>query len=146
MLRHWGWGGFALAMIAAACAGPYGKMNELVSASVPGDSFRVLVVISGDDDQGALQITARVRQQLNDAGMTALRRSGMWSGERDALADLCPIGTPADVHGLLFVSWNELSLFDCRTHRPAYQIRGGMRGTDAMLQRLMRYLRVKARS
>lgn len=147
MLQRWiVGGGFALAAIAAACAGPYGNVNEIVSASIPGDSFRTVIVISGDDDQSALQITAKVRQQLSDAGVTALRRSGMWSIERDALTDICPIGVASDVDGLVFVTWNELSLFDCRTHKPAYQIRGGMRGTDVMVQRLLGYLRVKAPS
>ena len=144
-MRWWLSGLIVAAAAAAACAGPYGRVNEIVSTSIPGDSFRTVVVISGDDDQSSLQITARVRQQLNDAGVTALRRSGLWSIERDALIDICPLGTPADIDGLLFVSWNELSLYDCRTHKPAYQIRGGMRGTDVMVQRLLGYLRVAPR-
>ncbi len=131
-----GTGGFV-----AACAGPYGKMNEIVSATMPGDSFRTLVVISGDDDQSSLQLTARVRQQLNDAGLSALRRAGLWSVEREALADICPLGQASDVDGLLFVYWNELDLYDCRSHKPAYQVRGGMQGTDLMVKRLLRYLR-----
>jgi hypothetical protein len=133
--------GFALAAVAAACAGPYGKINEITSSSIPGDSFKTIVVISGDDDQSALQITAKVRQQLNDHGITALKRSGLWSVEREALTDLCPLGQPHDMDGLLFVMWNELDLYDCRTHKPAYQLRGGMQGTDVMVKRLMRYLR-----
>jgi hypothetical protein len=143
MLRSWVTGiGFALALIAAACAGPYGKMTEIASATAPGDSFRNIVVIAGDDDQSTLQITAKVRQQLNDRGILATRRSGLWASEREALVDICPLGEPRAVDGLLFVLWNELSLYDCRTHRPAYQIRGAMRGTDAMLRRLLAYLRV----
>ncbi|MGH7607586.1 MAG: hypothetical protein ACREME_09615 [Gemmatimonadales bacterium] len=141
MLDRWVLG-VTVAAVAAACAGPYGKVTEMVSPRVRGDSFRTVVVISADDDQSALQITAKVRQQLNDAGVTALRRSGLWSGEREALADICPLGEAGDVDGLLFVSWNELSLYDCRSHRPAYQIRGGMRGTDVMVERLLAYLRV----
>jgi hypothetical protein len=140
-----GWlfaGGVLVAAVVAACAGPYGKVTEMTSASIPGDSFRTIVVISADDDQSALQITARVRQQLTDAGITALRRTGIWSIEREALADICPLGQPSQVHGLLVVSWNDLSLYDCRSHRPAYQIRGGMRGTDVMVKRLLTYLRV----
>lgn len=132
----------AAAAAAAACAGPYGKISEIVSQTVPGDSLRTIVVISGDDDQSALQITARVRQQLADAGATALRRGGLWPTERDALIDVCPLGEANDVDGLLFVTWNQLDLYDCRTHKPAYQIRGGMRGTDAMVQRLLGYLRL----
>ncbi|HXM37723.1 MAG TPA: hypothetical protein VN908_03570 [Gemmatimonadales bacterium] len=141
MLGRWMLG-VSLAAVAAACAGPYGKTNEIVSSSIPGDSFRTVVVISGDDDQSALQITAKVRQQLNDAGVTALKRSGLWSVEREALSDICPLGQPRDVDGLLFVTWNQLDLYDCRTHKPAYQIRGAMRGTDAMVKRLLAYLRV----
>ena len=133
--------GVTLVAVAAACAGPYGKTNEIVSSSIPGDSFKTIVVISGDDDQNALQITAKVRQQLNDAGLTALRRSGLWSGEREALAEICPLGQPADVDGLLFVNWNDMSLYDCRSHKPAYKVGGGMQGTDLMVKRLMRYLR-----
>jgi hypothetical protein len=121
-------------------------MSEIASATVPGDSFRTVVVISGEDDQSALQITARVRQQLGDAGVTALRRSGLWSVEREALADICPLGQSPDVDGLLFVTWNQLDLYDCRTHKPAFQVRGGMRGTDAMVKRLLAYLRLAAPS
>jgi hypothetical protein len=136
---------FAVVIVAVvvACAGPYGKMNEIVSATMPGDSFRTLVVISGDDDQSSLQLTARVRQQLNDAGISAQKRSGLWSVEREALTDICPLGQASDVDGLLFVFWNELDLYDCRTHKPAYQVRGGMQGTDLMLKRFLRYLRPK---
>ena len=135
-------GAVALALLAAACAGPYGKMTEIASPTAPGDSFRTIVVISGDDDQSTLQITARVRQQLNDRGVTATRRSGLWTTEREALAEICPLGEGRAVDGLLFVLWNELALYDCRTHKQAYLIRGAMRGTDAMVERFLGYLRV----
>jgi hypothetical protein len=135
--------GIVIVAVVVACAGPYGKMNEIVSPTVPGDSFHTVVVISGDDDQTALQITARVRQQLTDAGLSAQRRAGLWSVEREALADICPLGQTNEVDGLLFVYWNELDLFDCRTHKPAYQVRGGMQGTDLMVKRFLRYLRPK---
>ncbi len=126
---------------AACVSGPYGKVAEIVSPSVLGDSFKTVVVISGDDDQSSLQVTARVRQQLNDKGLNAQRRSGLWTNEREALVDICPLGQTAAVDGLLFVMWNELDLYDCRTHKPAYQVRGGMSGTNHMVERLMRYLR-----
>jgi hypothetical protein len=143
MLRRWRTPvGFVLAMAVVACAGPYGRMNEITSADAPGDSFRTVVVIAGDDDQATLQITAKVRQQLIDRGVTATRRSGLWSIEREALMEICPLGEGRAVDGLLFVMWNQLDLYDCRTHRPAYRIRGGMRGTDAMVQRLLAWLRV----
>jgi hypothetical protein len=141
MKSHWVLGAMLAAAILAACGGAYGKVQEVSSSTIPGDSFKAIVVISGDDDQNSLQITAKVRQKLNDAGLTATRRSGLWATEREALADICPLGTPSDVNGLLFVLWNELNLYDCRTHKPAYSVRGGMTGSDVMVQRLMRYLR-----
>jgi len=133
--------GVAIGVVTACASGPYGKVTEIVSSSVPGDSFRTIVVISGDDDQNSLQVTARVRQQLNDRGLNAQKRSGLWSTEREALVDICPLGEVSAVDGLLFVMWNELDLYDCRTHKPAYQVRGGMIGTNVMVQRMMRYLR-----
>lgn len=132
--------GILAAAVLAACSGAYGKVSEMTS-TVPGDSFRTLVVISGDDDQSALQITAKIRTQLNENGITATKRAGMWPNEREALLDICPLGTQSGVDGLLFVMWNEMDLYDCRTHKPAYQVRGGMRGSDVMLQQLMRYLK-----
>lgn len=133
--------GLTAGAVLAACAGPYGRVNEIASSTILGDSFQTVVVISGDDDQSSLQITARVRQQLIDRGIRGERRSGIWNVESEALLDICPLGQPRDVDGLLFVFWNQLSLYDCRTHKPAYQVRGGMRGTDVMVERLMRYLR-----
>jgi len=142
MAFRWLLGVVSVAVV-VGCAGPYGRMNEIVSATMPGDSFHTVVVISGDDDQSSLQLTARVRQQLNDAGLSAQKRAGLWSVEREALADICPLGQTSDVDGLLFVYWNQLDLFDCRTHKPAYQVRGGMQGTDLMVKRFLRYLRPK---
>lgn len=141
MKTHWPIGAILTAAALAACTGNYGKVNEIASTTIPGDSFRTVVVIAGDDDQSTLQINAKVRQQLNDKGITATRRSGLWPSEREALLDICPIGSQSGVDGLLFVMWNELNLYDCRTHKPAYQVRGGMTGTDLMVQKLLRYLR-----
>ena len=134
-----GWIG--VAALTAACGAGYGKYEEVASSTIRGDSFHTIVVISGDDDQSSLQITAKVRQQLNDKGITATRRAGLWPNEREAMEDICPLGSASGVDGLLFVMWNEMDLYDCRTHKPAYQIRGGMRGSDVMVQQLMRYLR-----
>ena len=141
MKIHWLLGGMVAAAALAACTGGYGKITEMASSTIPGDSFHTIVVIAGDDDQSTLQINAKVRQQLNDKGIAATRRSGLWPSEREALLDICPIGSASGVDGLLFVMWNELNLYDCRTHKPAYQVRGGMTGTDLMVQKLMRYLR-----
>ncbi|HXF95021.1 MAG TPA: hypothetical protein VNI61_02845 [Gemmatimonadales bacterium] len=134
----------ALAVFGAlACfPGPYGRVTEVVSSAVPGDSIRVIVVVAGESEDTDLRIAAQVRDQLNAAGLTALRRPGLWDSEQSALAEICPRDQPSDVDGVLFVWWNQLELRECPTHRPAYQIRGGYTGVNAMVKRLLRYLRV----
>lgn len=131
---------FACAGLGACAGGPYGRVREIRSQSIPGSRFHTVVVIAGEDDQSDLQITARVRERLEQSGMTVVRRSGLWETEEQALAEICPVGgTPTGIDGVLFVWWNRLNLRDCETHRPAYQIRGGYVGVDEMTRRLLRY-------
>ncbi|HEY7686004.1 MAG TPA: hypothetical protein VH833_07870 [Gemmatimonadales bacterium] len=129
------------ALFLCACgAGVYGKVQELRSDTIRGDSIRVIVVIAGENESSDRQLAGRVREQLNEAGFTAVRRQGTWESEETALADICPLGQPSDTHGVLFVWWNQLDLRHCATHRRAYQIQAGYRGVDYMFRRLLRYL------
>src|SRR5712691_1469775 len=125
-------------LLAAACAGPYGRTTELVSEAIPGDHFKSLAVIAGDDDDNTVRITQQVRTRLTGKGLSAEHRQGLWESQQAAVQEIC---RPADLDGVVFVLWNELDLFDCATHKPAYQIRGGYGGTDRMLERLLHYLR-----
>jgi hypothetical protein len=130
--------------IHACSVGPYGRMQEVTSDTIPGDSIRVIVVIAGESESGDRQLAGRVRDQLQSAGFTTPLRQGIWDSELTALSDICPMGQPTEIHGVLFVWWNQLELRHCATHRRAYHIQAGYRGVDYMLKRLLRYL--KARS
>jgi hypothetical protein len=126
-----------------ACAGAYGKVKEMTSDSIRGDSLRVLVVLAGESETADRQMAGRVRAQLDSAGVTTLRRPGTWTSEETALMDICPQGQTTEIDGVLFVWWNQLELRDCATHRRAYHIEGGYRGIDYMVKRLMGYLNVR---
>lgn len=125
----------------AGCASAFGRVTEMRSDSVPGERFKTLVPIISADIPAADQVGLRLRRQLEENGLTVLRRSGLWQTEVTALEVICPQGQPSDIDGVLFVWWNKLQLNDCATHRPAFQISGGYRGVDYMVERLMRYLR-----
>jgi hypothetical protein len=127
-------------MLTACGVGSYGKVQELRSDTIRGDSIRVIVVIAGESESADRQMAGRIREQLTEAGITALRRPGTWESEETALGDLCPLGQPSELHGILFVWWNRMELRDCRTHRRAYFIEAGYRGLDYMIKRLLRYL------
>lgn len=127
-----------------ACgAGAYGKVKEMTSDTIRGDSIRVIVVIAGESETADRQMAGRVRATLDSAGITTLRRTGTWEAEETALTDICPAGQPTDIDGVLFVWWNQLELRDCATHRRAYHIEGGYRGIEYMVKRLMGYLNVR---
>lgn len=126
-----------------ACSGAYGKVKEMTSDTIRGDSIRVIVVIAGESESADRQMAGRVRATLDSAGVTTLRRAGTWETEETALFDICPAGQPTDIDGVLFVWWNQLELRHCGTHRRAYHIEGGYRGIDYMVKRLMAYLNVR---
>lgn len=133
-------------LLAACGLGPYGRVTEMTSSNVPGDSIRAIVVIAGEPDDGERQIAGQIIQRLSDAGVTATSRRGLWEDERAALAEICPQGQAGDVQGVLFVWWNQLDLRYCPSHTRAFQIHGAYRGVGYMVQRLLRYLRVEPRS
>jgi hypothetical protein len=127
----------------ACSAGAYGRVKEMTSDTIRGDSIRVIVVIAGESETADRQMATRVREQLDAAGITTVRRAGTWESEETALADICPTGQATDVHAVLFVWWNQLELRQCATHRRAYHIEGAYRGIDYMVKRLLAYLNAR---
>ncbi len=119
------------------------RSNEEKSRQHEGSKYQVIVVIAGGDSRGELRMSALVRQRLIEGGWQAVRRSGRWGTEIEALADICPQGEAVTTDGVLFVYYNQLTLFDCRSRTPAYRVDGGDElGIDQMSNRLIGYLRV----
>ncbi|MBI4502549.1 MAG: hypothetical protein HY700_15490 [Gemmatimonadetes bacterium] len=120
------------------------KASEQAHKTTSGENYRAIVVIAGNDARYDLRMSAMVREQLTDAGVTALKRSGRWGTENDAVNDICPTGQAASVDGILFVYYNQLTLIDCRTHVRAFEVQGGDEaGLPGMTKRLLAYLQTK---
>jgi hypothetical protein len=120
------------------------KVSERKS-QIPGSRIQRIAVIASDDQNSTIRMSATVRQQLNEAGVSAMRRAGRWSGESDAVAEICQPGQETTVDGVLFVSYNRLTLRDCESKLVAYEIAGGNElGLEDLAKRLIGYLRPSA--
>src|SRR5262245_3813608 len=117
------------------------KMSERRS-QLPSKPINTIAVIAADDQQSTIRMSAGVRGQLTEAGVTAVRRAGRWTGETDAVAEICMPGQEQNVDGVLFVSYNRLTLRACETKLVVYEIEGGNEvGLQDMAKRLIGYLR-----
>ena len=102
-MRRWYTAGLC-ALGLQACSGAYGKVKEMRSDTIRGDSMRVLVVIAGESETADRQMAGRVRMQLDSAfaqlleELSRLTRAGLvhadlspfnvlWWGERMWLID-----------------------------------------------------------
>jgi hypothetical protein len=122
------------------------KSSEQAHSATVGSNYRAIVVIAGNDARYDLRMSAMVRQQLTDNGVVALKRSGRWGGEAEAVNDICPTGQAGNIDGVLFVYYNQLTLIDCRTHVRAYEVQGGDEaGLPGMTKKLLNYLQVDAK-
>jgi hypothetical protein len=122
------------------------KATEQTLSSTSGSNYRAIVVIAGNDARYDLRMSAMVRQQLTEAGVAALKRSGRWGSENEAVADICPAGQANNIDGILFVYYNQLTLIDCRTHVRAYEVNGGDEaGLPGMTKKLLAYLQVDSK-
>jgi hypothetical protein len=120
------------------------RMNER-RGEIPGNGIKTIAVIASDDMGTTIRMSAQVRQQLSDGGWNALRRSGRWTSEADALEEICQPTADPRVDGVLIVSYNVLTLRHCETKSTAYRIEGGgALGLEQMAERLMEFLRTGA--
>jgi hypothetical protein len=117
------------------------KMSER-KGTLPAKPINTIAVIASDDQQSTIRMSAGVRGQLTEAGVTAVRRAGRWTGETDAVTEICMPGQEQNVDGVLFVSYNRLTLRACETKLVVYEIDGGNEvGLQDMAKRLIVYLR-----
>lgn len=138
----------ATALLAAA--GCYrNKEFEDANPNVPGTKFKTIATLSANDAGTAIRLMVQVREKLKTAGYDAESRSGRWDNAADAVNQICAPGVDVPVDGVLIVSFDRLTLYDCQTVKPAYDIQsspmaGGM-GLDQMTKRLINYLQGKGK-
>lgn len=135
-----------LAGIGIACNRPlFDKPRPAVERFNPNiapSRFRVLATVAGDNTRPGLQISATARERLADSGFTAIRRSGRWDSQAEAVRQICAPGSIPPVDGVLFIWYNRLELRDCTTEGAAYEIAGqGTVGIQGMVDRLVMWLR-----
>jgi hypothetical protein len=140
----------ALAALAAgttACNRPLLEREKTVepriSQTIPPDRFHVLAGIAGGATRTDLQISATVRQRMQDSGFTMLRWPGRWENMAEAVRRICAPGQTPAVDGVLFIWYNRLELRDCMTEGAAFQIggEGAAQGITAMVDRLVNWLK-----
>jgi hypothetical protein len=122
--------------------------EEMVAKDIPGQKFQVLATIAGSDARTDLRMSLNVRTMLNQAGVTAVRRTGRWETEDAAVQSICT-GTEGKVDGVLFVKYTGLRLVDCATMRNAYLISGdpeaGGPGIRRLTEKLVDYIQGKTK-
>lgn len=122
---------------------PQGEVVQMSNPDFTGSQFRTLGLIAGDEYRGTIAMTGRIRQKLNDAGLTVLRTPGRFEGEMDAVASICATGNP-EPDGVVFVRWDRLNLRACSGERypHAFEAEGDYVGIDELADRLLRYLEI----
>jgi hypothetical protein len=120
-----------------------GPMVERANPTIPPGRYRVLASIAGGGTTRLdLQVSVTVRQQLEDSGVTVVRRAGRWQDENAALQAICAPDAVPVVDGVLFTWYDRLELRDCATGTVAFEISGTAdKGILDMTGRLIQYLR-----
>ena len=116
---------------------------EHINGHIAPQNFKVIATIAGHARRTDLQISATVRQQLQDSGFVAVPKRGRYPTEVDAIKHVCASREGAPVDGVLFVWYNRLRLADCGAQVTAYEIggEGASIGITAMTDKLIAYLR-----
>jgi len=132
----------------AASACPRKHEFEDINPAVPGAHFKRIATISADASHNAIRLMITVRDKLKTAGIDAQPSSGRWESAADAVSQVCAPGVDLPVDGVLIMSYDHMTLYDCQTARPAYDIQGspmsGGMGIDEMTKHLIKYLQGKS--
>ena len=109
---------------------------------IPGNKFQAIAVIAGEDTRPGIRLSAQVREQISQNGITAVRKAGRWSSQLEAFNDICRPDQEEPVKGVLIVTYDRLVLHDCDTKGIAYSITGGAAlGLPEMTQKLLGYIK-----
>jgi hypothetical protein len=132
----------AAALVLGACAGKTGTF-EASSATVAVSRFKTIGTLATSAATMDIRMMVQVRQQLEKAGVNAVKVSGRFTSVADGVAQLCTPGAAQPLDGVLAVAFNDLVLYDCETHKPAFEIHSGSLGLPRMTDRLIHYLKTK---
>lgn len=118
------------------------KSSEQRNDRIPGNKFQAIAVIAGEDTRPGIRLSAQVREQISQNGITAVRRAGRWQSQLEAFNDICRPDQEEPVKGVLIVTFDRLVLHDCDTKGIAYSIAGGAQlGLTQMTEKLLAYIK-----
>src|SRR5688572_18030506 len=89
--------GFGLLLSGCSMLWAKKRTTEIIRPGASPGQYQAIAVIAGGDDRYGIRMSATVRQDLNTAGITALRRTGRWGSENEAVNGLCPRGEAVTV-------------------------------------------------
>lgn len=117
------------------------RIEELANSQIAPSRFHVLAVLPMESSGFGPQVAARAKEQIELSGVqTATPR--VWMPEGDAgMKDLCPRENPPPYQGVVFVAWDRVVLRDCETGFVAWRATGGYAGVDAMVKRMVQYIK-----
>src|SRR5437870_3944937 len=130
-------------LLLGGCASGKTTTFEAASAAVPASHFKTIGTLATSVRGTDLRMMVQVRQQLQKAGVNAVPVKGRFSTVADAVLQLCASGAEQPLDGILTVAYNDLVLYDCETHKAAYEIHSGSLGLPQMTNRLIEYLTAK---
>ena len=140
--------GAAVATLGSGPCGPLlkqaGPVVERRHPTIAPTQFQRLGTIAGASARTDRQISANVRKQLTDSGLTVVALAGRYDSEQDAVKRSCARDAAPTIDGVLFVWYNRLELHDCVSEAVAYEVSGESQGIDQMAVRLIAYLKGQA--
>jgi hypothetical protein len=124
-----------------------GEASIFRNPGLPPINYKAVAVIGADDSSPTLRMNVMVREELKKQGVEAVRRSGRWTTEEDALIGICKSTEPPAVQGVVIVAWDTLILRECQSKEVAYRIQSNGRYTVQQLaQQLAKYIQSSAQS
>jgi len=129
------------ALMLSTCFGSK-KTYENWSNSVPAGRFRTVATIAGGDGRNDLRMSVQVRNDLNKAGLTALKVSGRWESITEAISQVCSPSAAQPVDGIVVVKYDYVVLYDCKSQKAAFEMQGSSEtGLTDITKHLIRYLK-----
>ena len=117
------------------------KGFENFNVTVPASHFKTIATIAGGTGRNDIRMMVQVRQDLQKAGLNAVRSAGRWESVAGVIAQVCAPGAEVPVDGLVIVSYDHLVLYDCQNSKAAFEMQASSQtGITEMTARLIKYL------
>jgi len=132
----------AAAMVMTACNEHQGIV-ETFNPNTPPSRFRIIGTLATSAARMDIRMMIQVRDTLQAQGINAVKTGGNFDNVGDALRQLCGPSAPQPLDAVLMVAYDDLTLYDCLTTKPAYEIYSQNLGLPNLVNHLVKYLRHK---